>query len=712
MLRACLSAVLFLSLVFCACSAGGGRVSPAPWSVAEGVLSLEGRPVLSGLPAGVAVADSGNTASGAFLHLTTGRSDNGYYCWTGMHIEGLERFTALYRKKAWWMNPAFGSSESELPTEVQFLLWRCADGRIGLLLPLIDKGYRMNAGGAGGALMLTADDNMPEGPAGVELRGAYVALGDDPYTLLDSAFAAAVHAVGKGRLRTEKTPPLWLESLGWCTWNSFYHEVTHQGVLDGLKSFKVGGVHLGWLVLDDGWQQVRVRGGDIKGTFLCGLGVDSVKFPQGLAATVSAARDTYGVPDFFVWQTLQGYWNGIDTAAAELKPFRTWNSVGKSNRPLNETMLESLPRPFSVVTPQDIRAFYAAYHGWMASQGVTGLKVDNQSHLEFMTYGLGPMTEVMEAYKRALEASVDSLFGVGNLINCMGQGTDELFMNATSSVVRNSDDFFPDQPETHGQHLTTNAFNDLMTGQLGVPDWDMFQSGHAWGAFHASARAVSGGPVYLSDRPGAQDFGILARISLPDGRVLRCPGPARPTADVLFRDPQREDVALKMFNHNRCGAWVLGAWNCRYDSLSAVTVHDSLGVSLIPGLSAEDEYAVWSFGSGKLSLRKVGEFWPLELGPRQFELCTVARVDNGVAPLGRTDMYNAAGIFASCGWKDQNTYAAGLLSGGKIAFYSQKKPVSASTEAGAAVAFEYDPDSGLLSLEAPGAEPVNLTIAF
>jgi len=712
MLKACLSAVLFLSLVSCACSGVGKQPGQALWSVANGVLSLEGRPVLSGLPDGVGLEETGNTARGAFLRLTTGQSDNGYYCWTGMHIAGLDRFTALYRKKAWWMIPAIGSSESELPSEVQFLLWRCADGRIGLLLPLIDQGYRMNAGGAEGALMLTADNNLPEGHAGVVLRGAYVALGDDPYAMLDSAFATAVHSMGKGRLRTEKTLPRWTENLGWCTWNSFYHEVTHQGVLDGLKSFKDGGVHLGWLVLDDGWQQIRELGSSDGGAVLCGLGVDSVKFPQGLAATVSAARDTYGVGDFMVWQTMQGYWNGIDTAAAEMKPFRTWNSVGKSNRPLNPTMLLNVPRHYSVVVPQDIRAFYAAYHGWMASQGVTGLKVDNQSHLEFMTYGLGPMTEVMEAYKRALEASVDSLFGVGNLINCMGQGTDELFMNLTSSVIRNSDDFFPDQPESHGAHLTTNAFNDLMTGQLGLPDWDMFQSGHEWGAFHASARALSGGPVYLSDRPGEQNFAILARLCLPDGRVLRCPEPALPTADVLFRDPQREDVALKVFNRNLCGAWVMGAWNCRYDSLNAVTVHDSLGVSLIPGLPADCEYAVWSFGAGKLALRKPGEFWQLELGPRGFEICTVARVDQGVAPLGRTDMYNSAGIFTSCGWKDQTTYAAEMLSGGKIDFYSQKKPVSVATTAGANVAFEYDPDSGLLSLEVPGAEPVGVTIAY
>ena len=38
-------------------------------------------------------------------------------------------------------------------------------------------------------------------------------------------------------------------------------------------------------------------------------------------------------------------------------------------------------------------------------------------------------------------------------------------------------------------------------GEFIQPDWDMFQSGHRMGALHAAGRAVSGGPVYVSDKP-------------------------------------------------------------------------------------------------------------------------------------------------------------------------------------------------------------------
>eukprot|EP00961_Rhodomonas_salina_P195994 2645692-Rhodomonas_salina.3 len=41
------------------------------------------------------------------------------------------------------------------------------------------------------------------------------------------------------------------------------------------------------------------------------------------------------------------------------------------------------------------------------------------------------------------------------------------------------------------------------------PDWDMFQSQHEAAALHASARAVGGCAVYVSDNPGQHNFDLL-----------------------------------------------------------------------------------------------------------------------------------------------------------------------------------------------------------
>ncbi len=57
-------------------------------------------------------------------------------------------------------------------------------------------------------------------------------------------------------------------------------------------------------------------------------------------------------------------------------------------------------------------------------------------------------------------------------------------------------------------------------------------------------RAISGGAVYVSDKPGEHDFELLKRLVLPDGSVIRALQPARPTRDSLFKDVLRDKKSL------------------------------------------------------------------------------------------------------------------------------------------------------------------------
>lgn len=58
------------------------------------------------------------------------------------------------------------------------------------------------------------------------------------------------------------------------------------------------------------------------------------------------------------------------------------------------------------------------------------------------------------------------------------------------------------------------------------------------------ARAVSGGAVYVSDKPGQHDFSLLRKLVLPDGSILRALLPGRPTRDCLFADVLRDRRTL------------------------------------------------------------------------------------------------------------------------------------------------------------------------
>jgi Raffinose synthase or seed imbibition protein Sip1 len=54
--------------------------------------------------------------------------------------------------------------------------------------------------------------------------------------------------------RTRALGPSFSNYFGWCTWDSFYTDLSSNRVIRGLESFKSTGVTPRFLILDDGWQ--------------------------------------------------------------------------------------------------------------------------------------------------------------------------------------------------------------------------------------------------------------------------------------------------------------------------------------------------------------------------------------------------------------------------------------------------------------------------
>lgn len=122
-----------------------------------------------------------------------------------------------------------------------------------------------------------------------------------------------------------------------------------------------------------------------------------------------------------------------------------------------------------------------------------------------------------------------------------------------TAVVRASDDFYPRNQASSHPHVAACAFNSLFIGALAQPDWDMFHSQHSAALLHATARALSGGAVYVSDYPGKHNFEILRKLVLPDGSILRARLPGRPTKDSIFNDVLRDNKSLlKVTAHKIC----------------------------------------------------------------------------------------------------------------------------------------------------------------
>lgn len=274
------------------------------------------------------------------------------------------------------------------------------------------------------------------------------------------------------------------------------------------------------------------------------------------------------------------------------------------------------------VAVNKLEEMYYRMHTYLADAGIDGVKVDAQSGIGAFGVGNGGGSTIAQACVRAVENSAKSAFASGRkfkfsdtitplnlqlsnpvsalgsvvrkgreilgmstqkraqevdqggllndsplaLTGCMCHSTENLLNYYETSMVRASDDFYPKDMAAQTVHLVSCAYNSVMLGEIATSDWDMFHSKHPFAGMHAAARAISGGPVYVSDSPGNHDADLLARLVLPNGGILRAQIPARPTVDCLFSDVQRDGVtAMKLWSMNKVGA-VAGLFNVQGSS--------------------------------------------------------------------------------------------------------------------------------------------------
>lgn len=583
-------------------------------------------------------------------------------------LENVSRFTACRRWEPFWMVPIAGEDPSSLPTEVQSLILELKNGLCALLIPLIDDQFRTCIQGSGGqALELHIDSGDPQVKT-QSMIGLYVAVGADVYPLVEGSAESVCAWLKTTRLRGKKPLPKFLDQFGWCTWNAFYQEVSEQDVRRGLESFKAGGVQPKFLILDDGWQSKHeVAENDHRLTAFQA----NDKFPGDLAPIVKIAKEEYGIQSFLVWHAMNGYWSGVDGDAMPQYQVRSTPRQYSPEIIDNAShVADTWGSSAGLVPPETIQRFFQDYHQYLRQQGVDGVKVDNQSALEGLGAGSGGRVELMRRYHEALEASAQDNFH-GNLINCMSCSNDMLYNALNSSITRTSTDFLPDLPFSHGLHLYTNAQVAVWFGEFIYPDWDMFQSAHPTGAFHAAARAVSGSPIYVSDSPESHDFDLLRKLVLPDGSLLRPRGTGRPTRDCLFHDPCNENILLKVFNHNPSSG-VIGVFNCHFMD-GAPEISGAVRPCDVIGLEGE-RFAVYAHNRQELRLLQQDEAWEIALPSLGFEVFTIAPIHSRVAFIGLADLFNSAGAVQSIETSSPSTHQLRVQGGGRFLVWCEQEP--------------------------------------
>jgi raffinose synthase len=643
---------------------------------------------LKHLPSRLKAEASGSTA------LIRASSPGNIQGWT---FPGVIRWRLIARVSPWWFEPSVAKTVLDFPAkhEIPFLLGKLrGGGHVAWITLASPRARAVFQRSPSGLRLETQADAGARGPYPVLV----VAVAADPYEAVRAAMTRAADALKSFRLAHEKQPPDFVRWFGWCTWDAFYKEVSALKIQQGLRSFQRAGVTPGFLVIDDGWQPVN-------GFQTTGFTTDRKKFPGGLAPVVAAAKRKFGVQRVGVWHALQGYWQGVDPRSELGRSYATVR-----NRKRWDTF-RNWPAQFDarvrdLVHPDHIQRFYNDFYRRLREDGVDLVKVDNQASLEFFTRGVLPISATHRAYQDALQGAAAVHFG-GNLIHCMSNVHDIVFAMGAGVVWRNSDDFYPKRDAAaQARHVVINALNNLWTHTFSLPDWDMFWSRHPYAAFHARARAISGGPVYVSDRPGRHDTALLKKLVLRDGRALRWPQPALPAPDSIYRDPQKDEFLLKV--GNRLGD--LGAVAVFHAHPTAGSITTRISPADIPALS-RGCYAAYRQETGELKTLEPGRSLSMALDRGQSDVVFLSPLDQGVAVLGLLDKFNGPAAVSAYGWSAPGLYRADVIEGGRIGFVTSSRPRQVRVN-GRLVRGSWRKSNGLLTLQVASRTPISVELEY
>lgn len=449
--------------------------------------------------------------------------------------------------------------------------------------------------------------------------------------------SSSASPTGDDLVMVEKDPKVqwlseWYDGLTYCTWNGLGQNLTEEKILRALDALKSHGIKIVNLIIDDNWQALDNEGDSQFKRRWTQFEGNPRAFPQGLKQTVQAIRQCQpSIQHIAVWHALFGYWGGISPDGALAERFKT-----KEVKIKDPTAGAPLPHAFDngvmlAIEPEDIQTFYDEFYSYLTSVGIDSVKTDAQFFLDLL--------QTPEDRRRFIPSYQDA-WSIASLkhfstrsISCMSTFPQAIFhsqlpTNKPSIPLRNSDDFFPAIRASHPWHVFCNAHNTLLTRFLNVlPDWDMFQTSHPYASYHAAARCVSGGPIYITDEPGKHDLSVLHQMTASTTHgttVILRPSIVGRALDMYHDYNEGHVLSIGTYTgHARTGSGILGLFNIQ-DSESCKLVP----LREFPGIheGSKGQYIVRAHSSGLVTdpMRPADadSLVMIELGQKGWEILT------------------------------------------------------------------------------------------
>lgn len=368
------------------------------------------------------------------------------------------------------------------------------------------------------------------------------AYGESPYAatkavwdqVFESGFVAAQPR------STKEYPEEPYGYLGWCSWEFYKTKISEEIITDAFHTIEDSSAPIRWVMVDDGYL-------DQQGRMLKSFGVDKKKFPNGWKP-IAALKDDEQIKWVGIWRNFGGYMNGVSAqhTMSDLKPH-----------------LKKMKNPRMVLpdnTPEASKAFYDKMVSDTKDNGFDFIKVD--FHFRTFEHYIGS-TDAVEAMRQNNEALENATHSMGiPLLNCIAQPNINSLQTKYSALTRSSPDYNQKDKDKNKSNTYQSFANHLWMSQTVWGDLDMFHSHDERDVKPmAIARAISGGPVYISDEPSKIVPEVLVPFAYEDGKLLRTAAPATLLPESFFIHPFRDDHVFRVIAPMEDGVAAIALFN-------------------------------------------------------------------------------------------------------------------------------------------------------
>lgn len=409
----------------------------------------------------------------------------------------------------------------------QFILLELKDGDYLAVLPMTSEKVYGQFFVEDGRLLLKTGNYGTDTVEG-EIPLVAWSYGKSPYAatqsvwgqLFQSGYVAAQPRSGK------QFPEEPYGYLGWCSWEFYKRNISEEVITDAFHTLEESGAPIRWVMVDDGYL-------DVAGGKLLSFGVDKNKFPNGWEPIIDL-KDPERIKWLGIWRNFGGYMGGISTQ-------HTMEDLESSLlvHPVDKTRV--LPNG----SDEGAKAFYDTMVSDTKDNGFDFVKVDFHTRTFDHYEGTADAVGAMRANNEALENATHEM-GIP-LLNCIAQPNVNSLQTKYSSLTRSSPDYNQTDKDKNKCNTYQSFANHLWMGQSVWGDLDMFHTHDERDVRSMSiARAISGGPVYISDEPSKVVPEVLTQFCYLDGKLLRTAAPATLLPESFFIHPFRDGKPFRV----------------------------------------------------------------------------------------------------------------------------------------------------------------------